>query len=55
MDFNKLQYETKEIIKKEIYELKKTAQDTNKDYKKRYGKSQKKESNRKTGNKKSLK
>jgi replicative superfamily II helicase len=27
--FNKLQNETKEIIKKEIYEIKKTAQDMN--------------------------
>jgi hypothetical protein len=53
-DFNKLQNETKETIKN-IYEIKKTAQEMKEELNKDMEKSQKNESNKNPGNKKFLK
>jgi uncharacterized membrane-anchored protein YhcB (DUF1043 family) len=51
-DFNKHKSETKDTIKREIYEIKKTTKHK-REVKQIYGKPQKKESNRNPGNKQS--
>jgi hypothetical protein len=53
-DFNKHQSEAKDNVEREIYELKMTTQNMKEELTKGMEKSQKKESNRNPGNKKSL-
>jgi molecular chaperone DnaK (HSP70) len=53
-DFNKHQSETKDIIKREIYEIKKTTQNIKEELNKDMENLRKKGSNRNPGNKKSL-